>query len=51
MLYGSGPHSRRRIAMKLGVDDFVTKPFSPLALAAKLEELLDPGRVNVARAA
>ena len=51
MLTAMAQESDRRTAMKLGVDDFVTKPFSPMALAAKLEELLDPGRVSVARAA
>ncbi len=51
MLTAMTQESNRRTAMKLGVDDFVTKPFSPTALAAKLEELLDPERISVARAA
>ncbi len=51
MLTAMAQESDRRTAMKLGVDDFVTKPFSPMALAAKLEEMLDPGRTNAARAA
>jgi len=51
MLTAMAQESDRRTAMELGVDDFVTKPFSPMALAAKPEELLDPGRVSVVRAA
>ena len=51
MLTAMTQESNRRTAMKLGVDDFVTKPFSPMALAAKLEEMLDPGHTNAARAA
>ena len=51
MLTAMTQESDRRTAMRLGVDDFVTKPFSPMALAAKLEEMLDPVRTNAARAA
>lgn len=51
MLTAMAQESDRRTAMKLGVDDFVTKPFSPMALADKLEEMLDPDRMSVARAA
>ena len=51
MLTAMAQESDRRTAMKLGVDDFVTKPFSPMALAAKLEEMLDPDRMSVSRAA
>ncbi len=51
MLTAMAQESDRRTAMKLGVDDFVTKPFSPMALAAKLEEMLDPDRMTTARAA
>ena len=51
MLTAMAQESDRRTAMKLGVDDFVTKPFSPMALAAKLDEMLDPERMSVARAA
>ena len=51
MLTAMTQESNRRTAMKLGVDDFVTKPFSPMALAAKLEEILDPDHTKAARAA
>ncbi len=46
MLTAMAQESDRRTAMKLGVDDFVTKPFSPTALAAKLEELLAPEDIS-----
>ncbi len=51
MLTAMTQESSRRTAIKLGADDFVTKPFSPLALAAKLEEMLHPDDLDVARAA
>ena len=51
MLTAMTQESDRRTAMKLGVDDFMAKPFSPMALAAKIEEILDPDRLSVARAA
>ena len=51
MLTAMTQESNRRTAMKLGVDDFVTKPFSPMALAAKLEEMLALGQADAARAA
>ena len=40
MLTAMTQESNRRIATKIGAIDFVTKPFSPMALAAKVEELL-----------
>ena len=51
MLTAMTQESSRRTAIKLGVDDFVTKPFSPMALAAKLEEMLHPDGIDLARAA
>ena len=51
MLTAMTQESNRRTAMKLGADDFVTKPFSPMALAAKVEELLDFDHPNLDKAA
>ena len=51
MLTAMTQESNRRTAIKFGADDFVTKPFSPMALAAKVEELLGLKGPDIARAA
>lgn len=40
MLTGLADESERRKALEAGADDYFTKPFSPMALLDKVEELL-----------
>lgn len=41
MLTAKGQDADQRRAHELGVDDFITKPFSPKKLLARIRELLD----------
>lgn len=40
MLTAMAQDADRRTAMDIGADDYLTKPFSPIALMTKVEELL-----------
>jgi len=42
MLTARGQQEDERKAMELGADEFMTKPFSPRRMRAKLEEILGP---------
>lgn len=41
VLTAKGQDAGRNEALSLGADDFVTKPFSPKKLLARIEEILD----------
>ncbi|MEE8519689.1 MAG: response regulator [Dehalococcoidia bacterium] len=41
MLTAMVQEADRRTALKIGADDYMTKPFSPTALMAKVEEMLE----------
>jgi DNA-binding response OmpR family regulator len=41
MLTAKGQQSDRRLGMDAGADDYFTKPFSPLELIKKVEEMLE----------
>jgi two-component system alkaline phosphatase synthesis response regulator PhoP len=40
MLTAMAQEADRRTALKVGADDYMTKPFSPTALLSKVEEML-----------
>ena len=40
MLTAMAQEADRRTALEIGADDYLTKPFSPVALMSKVEELL-----------
>lgn len=40
MLTAMAQEADRRTALRIGADDYMTKPFSPTALLAKVEEML-----------
>jgi CheY-like chemotaxis protein len=42
MVTAAGQEADRARAVEAGVDDFVTKPFSPSQLSAKLQQLVPP---------
>ena len=42
MVTAAGQEADRARALEAGVDDFVTKPFSPSQLSAKLQQLVPP---------
>ena len=41
VLTAKGQDAGRNEALSLGADDFVTKPFSPKKLLARIDEILD----------
>lgn len=41
MLTAMAQEADRRTALKIGADDYMTKPFSPTALMNKVEEMLE----------
>jgi DNA-binding response OmpR family regulator len=43
ILTAKGQDADRDEAFNLGADDFVTKPFSPKKLLARIDEILDRG--------
>ena len=42
MLTARGQQEDEQKALELGADEFMTKPFSPRKMRAKLEEILGP---------
>ena len=47
MLTARGEEADRIVGLELGADDYVTKPFSPRELAARVRTVLQIGRAHV----